>query len=450
MGYSNDYKIGGSESNSVSLAMFASVGFHAVLFTLMAFFPAASETVEKPLRIVNLLPPSQTGSTTLQPQAKTSTLEDILQNPLPDLSAGFPPLGNEEISPSQTAPNTSSYFGDRTNPNRKINTGNLTAVNPPNRSFAPGPANSSQSGSSNPFNSQNSRPSPPSNILPAPNTPFQNPPQVDGAVPPPTGTVFPEGPRDLNSQTTATRNIPPSRQTIIPIISATVPHSYPAAACPNALQGTATLAYYRQPDGSYVAGSAIFENNSGSPILDDAALNAVANSTAAGTGNYQRYSSRFDYIYSKDVCAQAGSPSGASTLTPEGSPSETPPSPLPGANEAPKSAPSAEPPKSKTPAPKKSGAPGSEPSSPGNPLSNPPPNYSEPTQPQPAELIDPKPITPPDLSPITEPTQPNGAAADLVPVEPVTPVPIAPEPVESAPVLPTDLNLPTPEDEQPN
>jgi hypothetical protein len=445
MGYSNDYKIGGSESNSVSLAMFASVGFHAVLFTLMAFFPAASETVEKPLRIVNLLPPSQTGS----PQAKTSTLEDILQNPLPDLSAGFPPLGNEEIPPNQTEPNTSSYFGDRTNTNRKINTGNLKPVNPPNRSFPLGSANSSQSGSSNPSNSQNS-PSPPSNILPAPNTPFQNLPPLDGAGPPPTGTVLPEKPRDLNSQATATRNIPPSREKIVPIISATVPHSYPAAACPNALQGTATLEYYRQPDGSYVAGSAKFENNSGSPILDDAAVNAVANSTAAGTGNYQRYSSRFDYIYPKDVCAQAGSPPGTSTLTPGGSPSETLPSPLPGANEAPKAVPSAEPPKSKTPAPKKSGAPVSEPSAPGNPLSNPAPDNSEPTQPQPAEFIDRKPITPPDLSPLTEPTEPNGAAADLVPLEPVTPAPIAPGPVESAPALPTDLNLPTPEDDQPN
>ena len=90
MSYSSE-----NESNSLSLAMFASVGFHAVLFVSMAFFPAASETVKKPLRIVNLLPPEQLSPSVPESQAKTSTLEDILQNPLPDLSAGFSAYRNE-------------------------------------------------------------------------------------------------------------------------------------------------------------------------------------------------------------------------------------------------------------------------------------------------------------------------------------------------------------------
>ena len=505
MGYSNDYDSGAMESNSISLAMFASVGFHAVLFVLMAFFPAASETVKKPLRIVNLLPPRQSSANSLQPQAKTSTLEDILQNPLPDLSAGFPPVGNADASAIEAAPDTSSYLGGNSSYNNRVDTSNLTTTNSPKPSFPPSSPQSDTS--ANQSKTKNLPPQTPSQITPAPtNSPtgpsspsrstktLPEPPKLIGAAPLPTGLntlppLFPDNdPENLNPPSDKPQPIPPSKQNIISIISENVPYQYPASACPDALQGTATLTYYRKPDGMYSDGSINFENQSDSQILNEAATNAVINSLGRATGNHQKYVSRFEFKHSEKVCSgvSAATPPAVEPITPPqmetpsstaGSKSGDASQPTP-PNAAPSTPPEATPGEAVTPTPSKSEAnedskqptPDSEapegiPTKTNDDHSNtvrpaPKPELSPPTPPSPKDSTNPNPnpinpspdgISKPAIpspsatpSPAAPPSPlpessvtPEGSAVDLIPVQPVTPQP-QPQPPS---IKPSELKL---------
>ena len=217
----------------------------------------------------------------------------------------FPPIGTSE-PPINTEPNASSYVGNGSNYNNRVNTSGIKTTNPPKQSFNTTPAET-KSPSTTQSSDQTSQPpssktsQSPSSITPAPNTAGAGPqtsspqnlpdiPAVTGAFPTPFGSGDPQSfpnpnssalnPRDGRS-VAGLRNpsdigkIPSSKQRVIPIISESVPYQYPEAACRDALQGTATLSYYRQPNGSYVDGSGTFEYRSGYPILDDAALNAV-------------------------------------------------------------------------------------------------------------------------------------------------------------------------------
>ncbi|NJN24139.1 MAG: hypothetical protein HC810_06760, partial [Acaryochloridaceae cyanobacterium RL_2_7] len=314
--------------NSVGLGMFASVGFHAVLFVGMAFFPATSETVKKPLRIVNLLPPSASTGEALIPQAKTSTLEDILNNPLPDLSSGYPPLGNTEGGSLGDSSSNSAFFGSNRDLNRRLDTSGLQTSDIPNRSFSSSPSTQKSSSPSTPSPrstpSQNSSPSQPSSIAPAPGSSLPppnigsatvQPPDLIGAVPEPpsipstqTSSTFPGGsPQAVAPLSSGTGTIPPSQQPYQPIISRVIPHSYPQAACQEKATGRVSLDYLRKADGSLYEGSIQFDVQSDSTALNDAALNLVSNYPESGTGGLQRYLSSFEFVYSDENCALANS-----------------------------------------------------------------------------------------------------------------------------------------------
>ena len=326
------------EPNSVGLGMFASVGFHAVMFVGLAFFPAASETVKKPLRIVNLLPPPATSSDVVVPQAKTSTLEDILNNPLPDLSAGYPPLGNTQGGSLSADSDNSAFFGTNRNLNSRVDTSGLKTTDIPIRSLSGSSASSrnsspktsssktsSTSRASSPSSSGSQiTPAPSSSTLPSPqfgSATTTVPPELIGAAPEPgplpagpsigqtvspfTG-VTPSGSQPLEPQIGA---IPPSQQTYQPIISRIIPHSYPQAACQEKATGRVSVDYFRKADGSLYEGTVQFDAQSSSAALNDAARNLVASYSEPGTGALQRYLSPFEFVYSDEACVVANSES---------------------------------------------------------------------------------------------------------------------------------------------
>ena len=457
MSYSSE-----KESNSLSLAMFASVGLHGVLFVSMALFPAASETVEKPLRIVNLLPPDQLPAAIPGSQANTSTLQDILNNPLPDLSAGgLPPLGNTDGPiPAPLDENASSYVGGA-NLGGRVKT-NLDWTNPPIQSETTGPVPTSPV---TPSALQQNRNLTPSSLTPAPatprtptgSTPASSPnlppidiPQVSGAVPSPFGAgasqpfsnATPFGPGTLPSSQDpaglqAANQLPASRRTIPRNISESVPYAYPQEACANQLKGTVTIAYFRGPDGDYTFGSQKYENKSDHAIFNKAAVDAVSRFKAVGTGDYQSYTSRFDFTPTDAICSAAGS---TNPVPATGQPSDILVQPkstdlMPSANDLRDDQPQSESPD--TPSPKKS----AEPESSTKPPSQPPESTSPQKTPQGIPIDVPLPDPEGDRTPAPAPQPPLQESPAPVPAAQPAP-PSEPEPLPAPPVPPAPPSEP--------
>ncbi|MCM1985056.1 hypothetical protein [Lyngbya confervoides] len=437
----------GPESNSLSLAMFASVGFHAVLFVGMALIPASSEPKPRPLRIVNLLPPSQQSAAS-QTQANTATLDYLLQNPLPDLSANAaPPLGNADSPGVPSDPNAAVFNGNRRGFG-SVDTSKLLTKNAPNQSFTSLPSSPRPPVSSPASPSVSSPALPPSSLEPATKPPVPAPlgalppigtvPDVGAGAPEPgrlPAPTFPGGvalnPRggSLGGGETpgdGSGTIPPSLDGRIPILPLQVAYNYPQEACAEKLQGTATVAHYRDPNGNYVAGSEEFEDQSGISVLDSTAVSAVKNQPVVGNGQYQRYVSRFDFTYSESACSAKASP-----------PSSPAPSVTPGASTTPASdstptpspTPSAPPPSKASPSPSPSPQPQAKPSqSDGSPpVRSPQPSAASQeaatssTQPK-----DPAPqptVSLPPASPSSSPAGAPGSAQDLVLPDPAAPGP---------------------------
>ncbi len=353
------------EPNTTNLSMFASVGFHAVLFMAMALVPATSQTPKKPLRIVNLTPRSANSPATTQ--ATTSSLDQIRKNfSLPDLSQyPKPPLGK-----------TSLGLGDTNYVSSDFNSANLdkTGLRPttaPKPSFLSSGIGASGNGSLdtsslgvNP-DASNLKPAPrgptPANITPP--SPQNNlPPSLQGGAPSPVPPTFSNGTREASnsssppsSNSSSASNDPiafqddtqrqptlkeaRSQVRTIAVKSVSLNPSYPLLACDTREQGSVEIEFYQNPQGQHSEGSLEITKHSGSPILDQTATDAVISYVGPPTGDYQKYFSRVDFVYSDATCVSAKKSSPPAVLkaipapkSPAQSPTQPstqPPTPLP-------------------------------------------------------------------------------------------------------------------------
>jgi TonB family protein len=447
------------ENNFTSLAMIASLGFHGILFTGLAFLPASSKaSAPEKLRIVNLLPPLQSSG---NPQANTSALGSLYQNPLPDLgSAGLPPIGSFSGETTDGGQSTAVYEGSNRRSNNPfgspLSTKGLATADVPNRAFPPikssGPQSSGQgqipASNYDPNWNPNRTQSPPNvnsgvdsnalseNLKPGNQTTAVNP--ATGLPWPvlPAGSGVPgENPGPYNPNPTANPQPPannsnPSNSNVVTatVLSLDVPFSYPPSACGDRAEGAARIDFFLDEAGNYVPGSAQFLDNTGNSDLDRAALDAVKQYAGPPNSSLQRYVTRMSF--KPDGTCQAASPTPGTDPSPIVNPDQSPSTPAspsvkpnPPAANSPTTSP--EPTTSPTSKPEKS-------------IQLPPPKNVEPI---PAETDEPT-VNPEPTDSLAPPPS-EGSAEDLVvPESPPAPDPEPlPEP-ESAPAEPPTTTEP--------
>jgi TonB family protein len=104
--------------------------------------------------------------------------------------------------------------------------------------------------------------------------------------------------------------------------SVSVPFSYPEAACQDRAQGLAIVAILVKPNGEQAQEPELL-GDSGSEILNDAAVATVKNHRFGATGQYQAFLPSFNFEYSEEVCSKAATPSPSTESSPN--PNQSPP-----------------------------------------------------------------------------------------------------------------------------
>lgn len=312
------------------LSLLASVGFHGLLFGVLALLPANSKGINTG-RVVNLINLSPAERSRLPAFTKGAEIDPSVPPPalnvplfdlpslaeLPDFSLSSPSFNSEAsgelVTPTLPSPSTTAVpelvpqqapllsFPIKIPPLK----GPL-AVNPENYTPLPPQLNIG------------SRPLPtlqPGFPLPPPDEPraAASPPPLPEVSPrpEPTTSASPRPTRPGRTQATGRlgmwlvtarqaydSDLVPQRQEAV--------YQYPEAACKDRLQGNAIVAALVDPGGRLVDSAIenpIFLSTTGKPVLDEAAMSSIRNYDFASSGKYQALVLGFNFRYSPSVCA---------------------------------------------------------------------------------------------------------------------------------------------------
>lgn len=314
-----------------SMAMIGSVAFHGLVFAGVPLLPESSQAIssERLVRLIQLSPaernrlPQISGpSTTPLPPAPPSDLSSLILPPLSELPdfSNQPNLGAFNPPPAPNAPSIGI------NPGQPLPSGPPISIPKPveRPNILPPPLNS---------NTPPPLPAPQvPNIAGAPpiNFPENSPPMSPGIAPPidsldpqsldpsqsPSEPSPPEAgiPKALEDSIAEARKV--SGDPNLAYQNATVPFTYPEAACQDRAEGRAIVSILVRPNGEQ-AQEPKLQGDSGSKVLNDAAITTVKNHRFGPTGQYQAFLPIFDFKYSDQACSETATPTTPST---EGSP----------------------------------------------------------------------------------------------------------------------------------